>query len=1123
MPPKRSKKSDSSSQPAPEPQKAVRTSGRKRRASDASSVQSEQPASSHGPVLSTPAKKRKTRKVTAASEEPETIIEEEVTASEAPQAVVYPTLEPVSELEAATIAAAAEVETDEVTHAQSRHVHFGSDDISEKTTATHKTPHTKMAIKRRITESPSKSVATSPKRYRTITHRTSLPAMLSEEHQEPIHVVQEHRFVSLREALDERIKRFSRRSQAGELSVELDDLNTSTHSQKELEKLRKETAEKEKRINELVLELESQRQLGIDANYDSKVEQDRLHAVELELEVLRKQILINRARGHLDDHPDENMMVIDSQQERETSYPRLPRELRTPDTPPATSKRSTLSTGLAPSGGELLLATPGHRQWEDERRRFQDSILALSREANEATTALQILSIELKSLGFSADDEVNDLSVVQSIRDSFEHIRERLERVLPGTIPEGATNAEILEILMANVKEFADLLRIRDKENQEQVGLSIDLRIQIDKLLDHLATSEIRIQTLKQRWRELDEGSERKERELEDLEAEIETAEEENKALETALKERNRAVKALEQDNANLQQSVQKLTTSLQGYRDEEVRLQNIITKLEETHASVIVKMNTERDATLLDMQARLDAEAALRDQVEKEADGRHALITGLEARILAVETERDALHIEFQKAQADLTAERMVREQVETDAAQKDTDVADLEARVSALETELDTLTAELDELRTLNEAERRQREAAETELDDRNVEIEDLNKKLADRGTEANGLRQKLFEVQQQNTIKIQDLENRAADRDAQYQVDIAAEVERREDAEEVTRVRDAMVLELQASLAETEKNMAALLVLRDARIVELETEVVEQGTTIARLQDDLRDLNSRISLQTTEDQSRREVLEASIVSLQTTILGYENTIQTMERESIQTTDLHNSEMEDRNSAIASLNHNVVVLQGQVADLEREKAGLEERVNDEAEAMLQLSAEKEDEIDTLKQLIRDKQSKILIVEEKAVEADRRWQEVLDARDEEIRRMRAEAEMTTTTYAEVTMQRDSLKQQFQAYIRRSAGVIDNLQAALERARATAEKEGDALKNEADGLLEELEGLDEVTELVSKKKVVTHSASASHSGAGASKKSAAKGKKKRIYDSGYGVASDEGEGEMIAN
>ena len=113
-------------------------------------------------------------------------------------------------------------------------------------------------------------------------------------------------------------------------------------------------------------------------------------------------------------------------------------------------------------------------------------------------------------------------------------------------------------------------------------------------------------------------------------------------------------------------------------------------------------------------------------------------------------------------------------------------------------------------------------------------------------------------------------------------------------------------------------------------------------------------------------------------------------------------------------------------------------------------------------------------------------------------------------------------MQRDSLKQQFQAYIRRSGNVINNLQAALERARATVASEGDALKREGSSLLEELEGMDEITELVSAKKTVQHTSSQSS----ASKKGASKGGKKtskRIYDSGFGVASDEFEGESMAN
>ena len=309
-------------------------------------------------------------------------------------------------------------------------------------------------------------------------------------------------------------------------------------------------------------------------------------------------------------------------------------------------------------------------------------------------------------------------------------------------------------------------------------------------------------------------------------------------------------------------------------------------------------------------------------------------------------------------------------------------------------------------------------------------------------------------------------------------------------------------------------------------DARIAELEAELVDKTAEIALLEGDLRDAESRLTLRTTGDQARREELEASILSLQDTITGYEVTIKTMERENNQATDLHNSEIDDRNSAIASLNHNVAVLQGKVADLENDKAGLENRINAEAEAMLNLANEKQSVIKRLQDQLAEKQAKILDVERKLVITDEEWTKELNGRDAEIEAMRKQADTTTTTFEEVSMQRDSLKQQFEAYIRRSAGVIDHLKDALEKARNTVANEGDALKAEGGDILEQLEGLDVVTELVSKKKTVTtttHGNYSSQSSAGASRRTPAKAsRKKRIYDSGFGVASDEFE-DSVAN
>ena len=219
---------------------------------------------------------------------------------------------------------------------QSRHVHFGSDDnLADKNTATHKTPHiNKMAIKRRATVSPS---AGSIKRYKTVTHRTSLPATLSQEDGESTRFVQENHYVPLRDALNERMKRHRNGHLLGEHHAS-GVLKKRDHSaDEELEQLRIDTAAKEERIRELAIELEQGR--GLDHGDMTADEHASLRAVEAELIALRKEVVANRALGFFDEFPDENMMVIDSQQE--VSYPQLSKEHDAPETPTASFRRST--------------------------------------------------------------------------------------------------------------------------------------------------------------------------------------------------------------------------------------------------------------------------------------------------------------------------------------------------------------------------------------------------------------------------------------------------------------------------------------------------------------------------------------------------------------------------------------------------------------------------------------------------------------------------------------------------------------------------------------------------------------------------------------------------------------
>ena len=174
------------------------------------------------------------------------------------------------------------------------------------------------------------------------------------------------------------------------------------------------------------------------------------------------------------------------------------------------------------------------------------------------------------------------------------------------------------------------------------------------------------------------------------------------------------------------------------------------------------------------------------------------------------------------------------------------------------------------------------------------------------------------------------------------------------------------------------------------------------------------------------------------------------------------------------------------------------------------DAEQMLQLQNEKEDEIQALKSTIRDKQQKILVVEEKAVEADRSWQEVLDARDHEIAAFQTTTREASETNTMLQNENASLKKRFQEYIRHSKGIIERFQAAVLTAKTVVDDEGDLLKAEGDSMLEELELMDEVPAIT----VATTQRST---------KKKTRGRSKRQQDSGIGMDEEEiGEDSLMA-
>lgn len=745
------------------------------------------------------------------------------------------------------------------------------------------------------------------------------------------------------------------------------------------------------------------------------------------------------------DGEDNDMLVLDNYEE--ISYPQLP----APSTPIVT--RPTAVVDASERSAVKIRAG-----WDAERQRFHDAILAFQQEAEQAKADLSILSIEVESLGFAEDQSSSALDVLKSIRQSFDHIHESLEAELPGTVPEDATNQDLLEILIANVKEFANRLRTADRELVEKGTLNADLGNQVHTLIDRLAEKEVKRQ-------ELQESLETKDVDMRELQDDLKQAEWDRDVRQDDLEQ-------VETEKNDLQTSVDRLTASLENYQKEETRLTELINKMEDEHRNTVSHMNAEREQTVRELEGNLD------DEIERRS--------ALEAQFREVEIERDDLVTERDSLKSEVEETALTNEAAQAKLAESQALIEDLEDRIGGAEEELSDLQDQLTELREQGTAERQQREAAESELDSSNEEIEELNRKLREQGKEANELRLKAHEMQTKNQNRIADLEKQMSDQDAQFQEDIADEVERREDAVQLSQERESQVQELKEKLADVEETMRGLLTERDARVQQLEGEVTHMIEQVQGLQDDLAAAKEKYDIQVQENETRTAELE-----------------QTLSEREDDVHDLKN-QLDERDTECGNLHASLMDVEDEKRALEQEKASLERRVESEAEQMLQTTNDYQAQVDDLKQQLLHKQSAIAKAEQKSAEAETTWTQLVETQEQQIDALRLTASQGDDTIASLQQQNDRLSTNFRKYIRRSTGAMEEMQRQLAIAKGEVDAEADALKADAEAELDELETLEvpshepAQTQVEEVQQVVKKSRS----------------KKKRVMDSGIGLEED---------
>ena len=662
--------------------------------------------------------------------------------------------------------------------------------------------------------------------------------------------------------------------------------------------------------------------------------------------------------GRIDDdeeEPEDDILVLDRQDKAVYLQPKI-----APLTPVTNGDHQPSEAGAVSKRLSSLS--------DEERERLSDAILALEREANDAKAKHRILSYQIHALGFTGDDAAAEAGdedatklILKSIRDSFEDIRGFLDAELPGSTPDNASNQDLLHILRANVKEFADRLRNANTEAIDNAALTTDLANQVDHLLTCIADEKLKnVQLTK-----------------------------------------------------DSKISIERLSTSLKEYMAEETRLKKLITNMEEEHRETFVKMNEERETTVRGLEGQVDAATKLVD------DGRDH-IDELRKQLEAAEAERDSLSEQLQTAKEDLDDEADAKENAQVDLVAKNIEIDQLQSRVDGLDDNIEELNSNLETLRSLNQTERQQREAAETDLDKQNQHIEDLEQKLRSGGKEANELRVKIYELQNKNTT----LENEATERDQQNESDLAAEVNRREEAVELAEEREETSKQLRSELADVEKRLRALIAEKDERIVSLEDELAQKDVEMQGLEE--------------EYKADVEQKESTIAALRDTVDELESTNQSSQEQ-----------VADYETAVRDYEAAVADLKDQVASLQHEKKSLEGRVDKEASDMLVIQNSLGDEIKQLKAQLEERQEKLRVVHEKRAEEVKAMDELREARDAEFTKLTVKHEKTVQVLQGDV---DEIKRQFAAFVRLARDQLVHRQEQRHKRIAELDREDEDLK-----------------------------------------------------------------------
>lgn len=440
--------------------------------------------------------------------------------------------------------------------------------------------------------------------------RVTLPARL--ESNPPVMATpQQVQFEPLRQVLDNRMRRRLRRSH---LSEEINDIDAAKREEeryeRELETLRASGQQSNEKIKDLMFELESQRQLGIQLGTE---EEAHAHALQEELGQLRRELLDRDAaeeeRRRIEGTPtefDEDENLWDDQFEPPSP---LMANVQTSSSSPIAGDKFANSP-LPPSSPPVNAAV--QTSLTEQSQYFIDGFSTeADHRAAEAQATLQMIHNELLALGFK-EGQSSSKEVIQSIRDAFRQTRLELEHMLPGETPGGFENVLLLPAMLDHIHKLLRKIHEKQKTIEIQFQSESALRGQFNATLEKLAHLENEKTIFIAQKEDAIAEAKRKDRFVHDLQLASEARagivserdvvinklEEELKSTRKMLEERTNRVSQLENENREHAISVERLQNALQSYRSEVTSLEKLVGTLERDKDQIQTAVSQYSNAT---------------------------------------------------------------------------------------------------------------------------------------------------------------------------------------------------------------------------------------------------------------------------------------------------------------------------------------------------------------------------------------------------------------------------------------------------------------------------------------------------------------------------------------------